>query len=155
MRDLEIKNPTLDGRPVAAERDLLRETQPWLRALDHSPTPEARTQLALDLAALNTAARADAHDVLAPTHVVELDGKVIGYASIGAIPMVNLWLNSKTSRPRDAMSLLNMVENEAARMRFNVICVPCGNISPFRKLMNRFGYNYLMESGFFTKVLRR
>jgi hypothetical protein len=147
-------NPTLDGQPVAATDDALKRSQPWLRRLNYDPSPAAREQLARDLAQLKAEAKDDAHDVMAATHVVEQDGKIIGYASIGAIPMVNLWLSSKKQRPRDAMSLLNMVENAAANMGLQVICVPCGNISPFRKLMNRFGYNYLMESGFFTKKLR-
>jgi hypothetical protein len=154
MRDLESQNPTLDGQPVAATDDALKRSQPWLRRLNYDQSPQAREQLAKDLAGLRAEAKDDHHDVMAPTHIVEQDGKIIGYASIGAIPMVNLWLSSKQQRPRDAMSLLNMVENAAAAGGFQVICVPCGDVSPFRKLMNRFGYNYLMESGFFTKKLR-
>ena len=149
------ENPTLDGRPVAATDDALKRSQPWLRRLNYDQSPAAREQLGKDLALLNAEAAADNHTSLAPTHVVELDGQIIGYASIAAVPMVNLWLSSKKQRPRDAMALLNMVENAAAAAGLQVICVPCGDSSPFRKLMNRFGYNYLMESGVLHEETKR
>lgn len=130
--------------------DLLSRTQPWLRRLNH----ENRDELARDLAKIEQAAAADNHVVWGATHAAEVDGHVIGYASIGAVPMVNIWLDSQKQRPRDAITLLNMVENEAARMGFRVVCVPCAMQSPFRANMEKFGYKFLMESGYFTKKLR-
>jgi hypothetical protein len=134
----------------AEAKDILSATQPWLRRLNH----DNKEELTRDLAKLEIMAGADNHTVWGATHVAELNGEMIGYASIGAVPMINLWLNSKVPRPRDAISLLNMVENEAARAGFRVVCIPCDAKSPFRPMMERFGYRFLMESGYFTKKLR-
>lgn len=133
-----------------AQEDVLAATQPWLRRLNH----DNQAQLLTDMAILKKMALDDKHEVLGATHVVELDGEIIGYASVGSIPMVNLWLSSKSKRPATAIAMLNQVENEAARCGFRVVCVPCGMLSPFRKLMKRFGYAFKMQSGFFTKTLR-
>ena len=140
-----MSDPDLD--PIM---ETILDSQVWLRRNNYENAAEAQR----DLIKLEAAALADAHNIMGPTHVMERDGEIIGYASIGSIPMINIWLDSHKQRPRDAITALNMIENEAARMGYRVVAVPCWEKSPFRKLMERFGYKFLMESGWFTKKLR-
>jgi hypothetical protein len=158
-----------DAAQTTPTPDALMRTQPFLRPLPTATDlrnwqlaaqvdPNAAAELAAYLARLKELQRAaadDKHNVIVPTHIAEKDGRVIGYASIGALPLVNVWLDSKAGKPRDTLNLLNQVENEAYRQGHRTICMPCWNGSPLRPFMEtQFGYKHLMESGYYVKKLR-
>jgi len=151
------------------QSDLLYETQPWLRRL---PTPAEMKMLRAEaqwnpqaaaklkecvtrVQALIDAAKDDGHDVKGPAFVVECAGKPIGYASIDPVVMLTLWMHSKYGKPRTSMMMLNQVENEASRMGYGTVVVPCSNDSPFRTVLDRgFGYTLQKEGVMFLKNLR-
>lgn len=125
-----------------------------------------------ELEALKTAAAADSHAVVGATHLVESGGlrvegqnpedvetRIIGYGSLpltvrSTIPVVNVWLDSRAPNPRRSWELLQLAEALAAQAGYRVICVPCAAQSPFRPHMERFGYQYLGEAGYFLKRVK-
>ena len=102
---------------------------------------------------LRAAAAADDHQVIWPTHMAVKAGVITGYASLGAVGLLNLWSHSKRMTARDSLTLWREMEAKAREIGFPALCVPCGNGSPFRPLMPRAGYELAMESGFFIKNL--
>ena len=93
--------------------------------------------------ALNAAARADNHIALFPTHAVWKGGKIVGYGSINATPMVNVWLSSKDLGPRDSVQLLGVAEALASNAGLSQIIMPCADSSPFFPMMEKLGFTRL------------
>lgn len=93
-----------------------------------------------DLAALDAAAKADNHIVVAPTHLVLKDNQIAGYVSLGAIPMVLVWMDTKQAKVRDSICLLNFIENMAVNGGAKHLSLPCVTSSPFRPFMERVGF---------------
>jgi hypothetical protein len=106
-----------------------------------------------ELQILERVAASDNHRVIAPSHIVVKGGEIVGYGSIGQIPMVNVWLHSQRVKARESLALLNLAENIAALAGFKVICMPCAEDSPFLPFMERFGYESLGKSTFNLKKL--
>lgn len=93
-----------------------------------------------DLEELQDAVAKDGHAVTMPTHVVEKDGKLVGFVSLGAIPMVLTWQSTKEVSARDSLCLLSVVENLLRLQGIQVWCMPCVEKSPYRPFMEKFGY---------------
>lgn len=116
----------------------------------------ARWQLITDrsqLPPLIEEAARDNHRVLWPTHIAMKGDEIAGYASLGTVALVNLWSHSQRMTARDSLTLWKEMEQNARAIGFPAICVPCSPDSPFRPLMPRMGYGFVMESGFFIKSL--
>lgn len=106
-----------------------------------------------DIQAVAAAAAADAHQVIAPTDMVLRGEQVVGYASIGRVPMVHTWVDSRHVRPRESFMLLNFGESIASRQGHESIIVPCWEGSPFSPLMERMGYSKLGTTTLWVKGL--
>ena len=102
---------------------------------------------------LNEAALADNHAVIAPTHVVLRGDKIVGYGSVGGMPMMVLWVKSGEVKARESMHLLATGEAIAASLGMKQICVPVVPKSPFYELMPQLGYTQLGEARFNVKVV--
>lgn len=103
-----------------------------------------------DMDELRDAAAKDGHAVTMPTHVVEKNGKIVGFVSLGAIPMVLTWQSTKDVSARDSLSLLSTVETILKMQGVQVWCMPCVENSPYRPFMEKFGYtNYGSVALFF------
>jgi len=100
-----------------------------------------KTQAEFD--ALDQAAKADNHIALYPTHAVWKSGEIIGYGSINATPMVNVWLHSQKLGPRDSVQLLGVAEALAANAGLSQIIMPCAQNSPFFPMMEKLGFSRL------------
>lgn len=121
--------------------------------------PQLRRVTAQDLEALRAVAAADDHQVVAPTHVAvrrQPDGTetIVGYASIGAIMLVNCWVDSRQVRARESASLLNVVENIAAEKGAQAIALPVAEQSPFYPHIERLGYTPLGWASYNVKVVQ-
>lgn len=106
-----------------------------------------------DLARVLTAADADQHMAIFPTHVAEKAGEIVGYASIGFVSLVNVWAHSQRLHARESLALLNLVENVARAGGHRQLCVPCAENSPFRPYMAGLGYQVLGNASFNLKGL--
>jgi hypothetical protein len=176
--------PSSPSSDAPRGEDLLARL-PWLRRLpseqdlkqlkfEASWSPAAQVQLnalVARLKELQAAAAADEHAMFHPTHIAERGAspspgtqglgsaggpaEILGFASMGAIPLVNVWFDRQKCKGRDSLTLFNMVENEAARAGFRTICVPCTVKSPLRPIIEKgLGYSYFGETGLFLKILR-
>lgn len=86
------------------------------------------------------AAAKDGHCPICPTQEAVKDGEIVGAVSLGSVPLVHVWMDSKRVKARDSVRLLRELEERAARMGFRVICCPCTDSSPYRPVMERLGF---------------
>lgn len=107
-----------------------------------------------DVEELRRLAAADSHVVLAPTHVVEKDGGIVGYLSIGAIPIVNVWMDSAQLGPRDSVAVLGQLDAIMDHAGQPLYYMPCDGESPFHPVMERLGFGPLMETEIFARKAR-
>lgn len=106
-----------------------------------------------ELQALIAAAAADDHIAVWPTVVAEKAGELVGYASVGQVALVNLWMHTKKFTARDSRTLVGQLEKQVARCGFPAMCFPCPATSPFAPYMAKLGYEHMMDAGFWYKTL--
>lgn len=107
-----------------------------------------------ELEIVNTLARQDSHDVINPTDVIIKDGKIVGYMSIGATPVVIGNLSTLHLQARDSFNLIHQAECVVERvMRSRNIVFPIGVDSPFHKYFSdpSTGYKLLANVDLFIK----
>lgn len=153
LKDTDAPQPSPTPAPGGEERNgksgdaadlgcsAARGGWPWVR----------RVRDEQDQQRLKAVAATDGHQVVAASHVVEREGEIVGYASLGRIHLLNVWVHSRAVRARESLALLNLAENLAAEMGQELICVPCAKSSPFYEYMERFGYRNLGQAGFNLK----
>lgn len=117
---------------------------PWLRAIRDEAERKAACQAAYD----------DGDGIIRPTHVIHLDGEIVGAVALGSCALVDVWAHRVKMKARSSLHLLNLVENLAAAQGVQIICLPCTDKSPYRPFMAKFGYQYLGESGLHYKNLK-
>lgn len=105
-----------------------------------------------ELTRLSEAAAADNHTVLAATHLVIKEGAIVGYASLGGIPIMNVWVDSKQVRAVDTLSMMAAAEAVLAE-RWQAVVVPCMPTSPLKPYMAKLGYAEIGESVLHLKKL--
>jgi hypothetical protein len=103
------------------------------------------------LGALRSAASADQHTVLAPTHLVIKGDEIVGYGSLGGLPTLHLWLDSHKVHAADSLRLLETAEALLADKNVRQVLVPCSEQSPFAQHMERLGFKKLGTTTLFTK----
>lgn len=88
------------------------------------------------------AVKPDKHGVFAPTHIVRIEGEIVGYFSISprSVPFVLAWLSTSKVGARDSFSLINLVENLIAGTGGSAAAFPVPKDSPFHPLMESMGY---------------
>lgn len=103
---------------------------------------------------LNDAAAADNHTAVTPTQVIRnSNGEIIGCLSVGAIPTVHFWMDSKKAKARDTKQVVEFYENLLAGAGHSWILVPCVASSPLRGYMDKYGYLYGATSDLMFKLL--
>ena len=90
--------------------------------------------------ALKELASADDHAVLAPTLVIEKCGEIVGYVSLNAVPWWTGWFHSTKLYARDTIHLVNDVENLLRPAGHKLVVTLVAPESPFRPVMEKFGY---------------
>lgn len=92
-----------------------------------------------DLPELVESAKADNHaGVYAPTHVSIKGGKIVGYLSIGVVPVILTWQHTKEVGPTDSLRILGFLEGVTSQYKH--ICIPCDPESPYNRLLPKAGY---------------
>jgi hypothetical protein len=92
-----------------------------------------------DLAAIVEATAAEKSECVAPTHVVEQDGKVIGYGSAGRIGLLAGWMSESVS-DESSMATFREMENAAGQAGVKIILVACTDDCRFKPFMEAEGY---------------
>jgi hypothetical protein len=105
-----------------------------------------------DIEVLQKLTEADGHATLAPSYVVEKDQNMVGY--IGVVPSVLVWMDTKRTKARDSMCVLNFFENMLACNGNGIIALPCTVNSPYRPYISRVGYTDVGDVKLFLKNLK-
>jgi hypothetical protein len=120
--------------------------------MDKSLFVQVRRPTEQDIAILVDLAKEDNHSIICPTHCVLKNEQLIGYVSMGVIPTVLLWLDTKRALVRDSRTVMNFIENAVVDRGGTYVNVPCNEDSPFRPYMERLGFVDI-KMGTFVKQL--
>ena len=101
--------------------------------------------------ALMSIAKADSHDVICPTDLIVKNGKVVGYMSIGALPVVVGNFSTQHLRARDSFNLIHIAEQRVELNGASAVLFPIGLDSPFHSLFPEMGYRKLANVDLFIK----
>lgn len=108
-----------------------------------------------DASRLEVAAAADNHGVAAPSHVICRGREIIGYLSIGTVPSVYMWLDSKAMHARDTVDVVNFYENYIAGSGASGFFLPVPDASPLRPFVEKLGYNLVAKTTLFFKSFKK
>ena len=112
-----------------------------------------RPQSQAELDALVNQAAADRHCVLAPTHIMVKGDELLGYLSLGALPVVHAWFDSHHKHALDSLKMIEMGEAIFADKGVRQYAVACAAESPFSQHMERMGFKKLGTTVLWTKQL--
>ena len=102
---------------------------------------------------LQRAAAADDHLVLAPTHVMMKGEQIVGYLSLGGLPTVHAWFDSKSPHASDSLKMIETGEAIMASNGARQYAVAVAEHSPFTAHMERLGFTKLGTTTLWTKAL--
>jgi hypothetical protein len=106
-----------------------------------------------DFETLQKVCEADNHTVVFPTHVVEKDGKIVGYVSYLSVPLVLSWCHSKDVKVRDMLTIGNIVENLLLNANINRVGLLIQETSPVFPYYPKAGYTSFGQNHLFIKNL--
>lgn len=117
------------------------ESQAELRVGENAAekNPQLRRYNLGDWPAVLAAARAEGAEVVAPTHVIEQGGKVVGYGSVGRLAMIQGWISKAVPEPA-TFATLRVLENAAQMNGADVLVMACTDDCTVRPLLARAGY---------------
>lgn len=92
----------------------------------------------MELEVLKENAAADGHGVWFPTHVAVKDDEIVGYLSIGHVPVILTWQHTKKFTAIDSVKAIGFVEG--ALCNAPAICFPCDPESPYMRFLPKAGY---------------
>lgn len=118
--------------------------------------PQAELVELTDLAqleALKLAAASDGHTAIVPTHLVMKRGEIVGYASIGAVPVLNVWVHSQKVVKFESVRLLRQGEALLKERGYQFVILPVAENSPFRPYVQKLGYHTLGNASYNIKQL--
>lgn len=118
-------------------------SQPTIRPL--------KTQQELD--ALVLAAGDDGHSVAEPTHIIQKDGRIVGYFSVIQPTVVGVWTSSKDISARESTHLLSSLDDLIACSGKGYYLMPCKEDSPYFYFMGRLGFKEVLTTRLFRKDL--
>ena len=99
------------------------------------------------------AAAADDHTVIAPTHVMLRGEEIIGYLSLGGMPVVQSWFDSKSLHVLDSIKMIEMADAVMASQGVQAYQVAVSEESPFKEHMVRLGYTRVFTTTLWQKQL--
>ncbi len=103
---------------------------------------------------LVAAAGKDNHLVLAPSHVVMKDNAYVGFLSLGNVPTVLAWLDTKQIQARESATIVAVFENILSAQGVGLVLLPLPTTSPFLPLVEKDGYVALGDGKVFMKNLQ-
>lgn len=93
-------------------------------------------------------------NALAPTHLFERDGQVVGYASVAAIPILMGWLHDDRITSAEARACFEAAERQAAEQGYKYLVMPCTDDCRFIKEARQMGWRPLKKATMFLKFLK-
>lgn len=122
--------PKAEGQPAVEPSTLDPRPSTGLHLRAFHPT---------DLRPLVEALRADDAEMVLPTHVLERDGRIVGYGSAGPVRLIAGWTAPSVDDHVSAAAL-RMMERAAAATGAKMVVVGCAPDCRFKRLMQDEGY---------------
>ena len=97
------------------------------------------------------AATKDDHSIHLPTHKIVKNGEVVGAWSLGSIPLVMTWNDTKKINSRESLLIqnaINSIMNDRGQEQYFIACDENSN---YRKYMERCGYKLFWKTDIFVK----
>jgi hypothetical protein len=124
---------------------IVQTTRPERAPIEVVPVTQVHLQ------GLELLAKADGHGVIYPTHaVMRGDEEIVGYGSLGRVPMFFAWLHSRKLGPRESFEAWRQAE--ALLKGRGPVCVPCTDGSPLLPFLEKKGYSKVGTAHLFIKV---
>ncbi len=101
--------------------------------------PQLRTARREDVPRIYAATQAEGAEMIAPTHVLEQGGTVVGYGSAGKLGVIAGWTSQAVDDETSAKALAAM-ENAAKLAGVEILVVACTEDCRFKPLMAAAGY---------------
>jgi len=105
------------------------------------------------LHALQMQAADDQHIVVCPTHIMVKGHEILGYLSLGGLPVVHAWFDSHHKHALDSLKMIETGEAIFADKGVRQFAVACAEHSPFTPHMERLGFTKLGTTVLWTKKL--
>lgn len=99
------------------------------------------------------AAQADHHICIAPTHVMLRGEKIIGYLSLGGMPVVQAWFDTKSGHVLDSLKMIETGEAVFDSQGVKQFMIAVDEASPFYPHMERLGFTPVFKTTLFHKKL--
>ena len=93
--------------------------------------------------------RADGHEWLGHSHLVERNGQVIGAAALGTMPLVMVWHDRARVQVRDSMHLKRVYDAIMETKGEGRYLIGCDRGSPYSALMAKGGFRPVWETQLF------
>ena len=119
---------TQSSQPPVRECGVFDDSKPTLRVVQRE-----------DLPRIIEATRSEKSECIAPTHVLEQDGKVIGYGSAGKAGLIAGW-TSESVDDETSLAALRAMENAAKLAGIQIMLVACTEDCRFKPFMEAEGY---------------
>ena len=97
------------------------------------------------------AAQKDSDNMLYPTHIITKDGKIVGGWSLGSMPLVMVWNDTKSFTARDSLTQINTIDaimNDRGNKHY---MIACNSDSPYFSKMEKLGYGKGWPTNLFLK----
>lgn len=98
-------------------------------------------------------AAADNHCVIAPTHLMIKGEKTLGYLSLGGLPNVHAWFDSKHPHTMDSLKMIETGEAILRDKGATAYSLLCAEESPFTPHLERLGFTKLGTTVLYLKRL--
>ena len=102
-------------------------------------------------AAVQRAAAGDRHGVIHPSHAVVRGADVVGYGSLGTVPMFFAWLHTQQMSAPETFRAWAQAEKILAGR--GPVCMPCTADSPLLPFVEKKGYARIGTAHLFIKEL--
>lgn len=142
MNEIKIDFPVISAPPKERTR---------LVPLRQPTSPEEQATMTQRMVELNDHAAMDNHITLAPTHLVMKGERVVGYASMGGLPTLNVWMDSQRTHAMDSVRMLEHAEVALREKGVRHFLMPCAENSPFAPHMERLGFRRLGPTVLYIK----
>lgn len=96
-------------------------------------------------------AKADGHDVIAPTDLIMKGDDVLGYVSIANIPIIIAHYSTQHLKARDSFNITQVCEQRVEGQGYRSVIWPIGVTSPFHTYFPDMGYRRLANVDLFVK----
>lgn len=91
-------------------------------------------------------AKLDDHGILAPTHIILKNREIAGCLSVGSIPMMLTWIDTRKNNKFDSARIFQTVEESLKFAGHRFVALPCSPKSPFFPLAEKAGFVRVYEN---------